>query len=217
MKTVDSQALGIVNRALGLTGAGAPLTEFLDGQVEQTLDIANLVRRGRALVGTNGFFYGVMENAHPSANTLTSTFAPFAPTLGDIPPYPSRMPPGFDIWILSATVDQPSGTGTFTGALLMAMRSPNQAWGIDDNAAAVAAADETVPLAFWDSVATQNRTFGVQESGDPVARIGIRLPRPSRGEETGLTFSSTSSALATFRCVIKLGVFPIGLGQDLLI
>jgi len=215
LKTVDSQALGIVNRALGLTGVGAPLTEFLDGQLDQVLDVGSLVRRGRTLAGSGGMFFGLLRNIHAAANSQVSEIQPYFPNGAEIDPYPNRVPLGFDVWVLAATVEQLSGTGTFTGALFMDPAANSQGWGIDQAGAAVTG-DRPMPLAFWDSVVAQDRTIALQEDGSPWVRIGMRLMRNAQSN-TGLRFSSTSSALATFDCYILLGFFPIGLGQDGLI
>lgn len=213
MKSVDSQALGLVNRALGLTGAGAPLTEFLDGTVEQTLDIAALVRRGRTQAGTTGIYYGTLLNNHAAANTQISGLSPYLTPVGALPPYPSPMPAGFDIWILAAAVQQISGSGTFTGALSINTSDAVQGWGIDEAGAAVTGLGR-FPLVFWDSVVTQTTEFGLTEAGQPLGWIGLRLLR-TPANDSSINFSSTSSAAAVFRCQILLGVFPIGLGQDI--
>ena len=215
MKTVDSDALGLVNRALGLTGAGAPLTEFLDGTVDQTLDVQSLVRRGRTLGRSGGIFFGLLRNIHAGAGTLTSRFEPYVGGTGAVLPYPSPVNIGFDLWVLAAITRQLSGTGTFTGALFLDPNTTILGWGVDDGGAAVSAAAR-MPLVFWDSVVTQTDEFGIMEDGQPWGRIGIRLPRLNRND-VGLVFSSTASALATFDCFIVLGMFPIGLGQDVLV
>ncbi len=212
MKTVDSQALAIVNRALGLSGAGASLTEFLDGSVDQTLDIGELVRRGRTIAKSQGIFMGLLRNIHAGSGTLTSSFPPYTGGTGAILPWPSPMPLGFDVWVIGAFVRQLSGSGTFTGSLIIDPNTTNLGWGVDDGGAAVSAAAR-IPLAFWDSVVTQTDEIALMEDGQPWAKIGMRLFRLNRND-VRLMFSSTASALATFDCFIMLGVFPVGLGQD---
>lgn len=212
MKTVSSQALGLVNRALGLTGAGAALTEFLDGQLDQTLDVAPIVRRGRTQAGTGGLYYGVFENNHAVADTQVSSIAPYRTPVGAIPPYPSPIPPDFDLWLIGAAMVRASGSGTFTGALFLGLGDVPQGWGIDEAGAAVVAST-SFPLAFWDSVVGQTVTFGLTEQGEPYVPIGLRMLRPPDQANT-LDFSSTSSAAAVFRLFVLLGLFPASLGQD---
>lgn len=216
MKTVDSDALGVVTRALGLSGRGAQITELTDGVVDQSLAVNDLVRRGRTQAGTAGMYIGILENVHTDAETLESSIEPYLTPTGAIPPYPSPMPAGFDIWLMAASVEQKSGAGTLSAALFVNPPDATQGWGIDDSGVAVIGAIPPGPIAFWDSVVTQTREFGLQESGEPWARIGLRLIRPPRSN-VEVRFSSTSTLTATFRCNILLGVFPIALGQDVLV
>jgi len=213
MKKVDSDVLGVVNRALGLSGVGAPLTEFTDGTLEQVISVNDLARRGRTQAGTSGLYYGVMENDHTDAETLISQFQPYTAATGAIAPYPSPMPAGFDVWIIGAAVDQVSGTGTLEAALFIDPPAANQGWGIDDSGAAVIAADGFA-IARWNGLATATREFGLQADGLPWARIGMRMMRPPLSNAV-LQFSSVSSATSVFRCYITIGVFPVGLGQDI--
>lgn len=209
MKRVDSDALGIVTKALGLTGRGAAITEFLDAQLDQTLDVLPLVRRGRTQAGTEGIFTGVLQNVHGAANSLTTSVNPYNIATGRIAPYPDPVPAQFDIWLLAAVVRQNSGTGTLSAVL--DFQSNVQGWGVDDSGVAVVAT-LTQPLAFWDAVAVEGITFGLRNGArGPYARLGIRLPRFG---DPVLTFRSTSSAVATFSCQVVLGVFPVSLGQD---
>ena len=213
-KKVDSDALGLVNRALGLSGAGAPLTEFLDGTIDQVLDVGALVRRGRTFLGTGGIYWGTLRCIHGGAGTLTSTIEPYIVATGGRAPYATPVPLGFDIWILAAQVDQVSGAGTFTGALFTTTNGL-VGWGVDDMGAAIEVSN-SVPLALFDSVVTESREFGINEAGNPFIKIGMRMPRPA-GNASVLTFSSTASDVATFDCYVLTGLFPIGMGQDILI
>lgn len=213
MKTVDSQALGLVNRALGLTGSGAPLTEFLDGQLDQTLNVTPIVRRGRTLAGSSGIFMGVLRNNHAGADSQTSVISPYNVPTGAIAPYPEVMGRGFDIWLLKAQAEQIAGAGTFSGALFVTLRG-QQGFGIDEAGAAVVR-DSVMLLAFWDTVVTEAREFGLLGGQFPLQHVGIRLPRSTAAAPgTELTWATTSSAAAVFDVQLWLGVFPIALGQD---
>lgn len=214
MKRVESDALDIVARAFGLTGEGTPgPTEFLDKELVQVVDVVPAIRRGRTQAGTAGTYWGVLRNIHGAADTQTSVIIPYDIATGAIAPFPAPMPRGFDIWLLAAAVDQLSGTGTFTGALFISTVG-SQGFGIDSASAAVVVTTPLV-LAHWDSVITQTHTFGLQESGNPWVRLGMRLPR-NDASDAALTFSSTSSAIATFDLYLLIGVFPTALGQDML-
>jgi len=211
MKQVDSDALGFVNKALGITGPGASATEFADGILDQVFDVTPAIRRGRTLAAGQGIFYGVLQNVHAIAESLETSVAPFNIQVGAIAPYPGDMSDLFDLWLLGASVRQISGTGTFTGSLMITYDPAVQGFGVDDSGVAVVLTRQ-LPLAFWDSVVSEGTTtFAIDEQGNPYAKIGIRLHRAT---DTLVTFRSTSSALATFACFLSLGLFPAGLGQD---
>jgi len=208
MISIDSDALGLINKSLGVTGRGAPVTELLDGEVNQTLDIAPIVRRSRTQAATDGLYRCVLRNVHGAANTITSSETPYNIAVGRIAPYPNPMPPQFDIWLLWASLLQVSGSGTLSAVLSLAV--PTQGWGIDDSGVAVVSA-LTQTIAAWDALFAVTVTIGLQQGNGPLAKIGLRLPRDLA---TNLLFRSTSSAVATFECQFLLGVFPVGLGQD---
>lgn len=212
MKTINSDALDLIARALGLSGVGAPLTEFLDGQLEQVLDVTTLVRRGRTQAGTGGIYTGVLENNHGAANTQISGIEPYTTAVGAIAPYPSPMPAGFDVWIIGATVRRVSGTGTVVAIMALDTIAPQQGWGIDEAGAAVVA-DDPLPLGHWNTIVASTDTYVATPDGELWVPIGLRVPRPPQSD-TSLNFSTTASAISVYRASVLLGVFPIGLGQD---
>ncbi len=213
MKTIDSDALAIVNRALGLTGAGAPVTEFPDGTLDQVLDVSALVRRGRTQAATQGIYGAVLRSVHGAADSNAVTVDPYeVGTTAVIAPYPNPMPPAFEVWLLGGSVRRVSGTGTLTAVLTMTFPAVNQGWGIDNNGVAVLVEAEH-PLVFWDASASEGITFGLRNgTRGPFQRIGTRVPRGSN-----LRLRSTSTALSTWDCSLILGVFPVGLGQDVVV
>ena len=205
---VNSQALSQVARALGLTGAGAGSTNFTDGVLDQVLSVNELVRRGMTLASSEGVFTAVLENAHGAANTLSTTVDPYAVPVGVIPPYPSPMPLDQEVWLLEAGVVRTSGSGTISADLHIDYPNSAQGWGVDDGGSGVVASPPRA-VAFWDSVVTGLTVFALQNGSNPTQKIGERLRRNG-----AVRFSSTSSSAATYQCVLLLGVFPIGLGQD---
>ena len=211
MKKIDSQMLESLNKALGLSGVGSPVTELTDGIVDQVVDVNPIVRRGRTQAQTGGIYTGVLRNIHTAANTITSSVNPYNVGAGVIAPWPDPMPPGFDIWAISASVLQISGTGTLACSLFVDY-DRQQGWG-QNNASAAVVSEERTPLAFWDALITlSGDQIGLLNGANgPHAKLSCRLP-VSRTLE--LVFISTSSATATFECQIVLGVFPTALGQD---
>lgn len=211
-KKIDSDALGVLNKSLGLSGAGSPMTELTDGIVDQVLSINEVARRGRTQAATQGIYTGLFENVHSAADTERSSVNIYDIGLGVIAPWPDPMPVQFDIWLLSATCSRLSGTGTVNASLGIIYGAAQQGWGRTDTGVGVVASPEHV-VALWDSViVVETFTFlRLEDVGGLSAQPGIRLPR---SPDTVLTFASASSAISTYRCQLVLGVFPASLGQD---
>lgn len=210
MKRIDSQALGILQRSLGLTGQGSPITELLDGTVDQVLEIGACVRRGRTQAGTEGIYAIIMECNHAIADTQTASWTPYNSGTGTIAPWPSPTPPGFDIWLLYVGGIQTVGSSTVNVALRIMNEAARQGFGIDEAGAAVVA-DSDIVIAHFDTALATTGSFLIQEGGSPIARLNIRLPRTTA---MTLQMSSTSSAATLNRLSIIVGLFPTALGQD---
>jgi len=212
MKKIDSQALGILNKSLGLTGAGSAITELMDGVVDQVLDIGPCVRRGRTQGVTGGIYTVRTRNTHTDASALTSTILPFNPTTSQLDPYPLLMPEQFDVWLIDANIIHISGSSATLSAALH-LNYPATFMGVSLVGPGTAAIS-THTLAHWDALVTENVTFGVL-AGDNGTRavFNLRLPRSLT---TALIFASTSVLTAAFSLELTLGVFPIALGQDVI-
>ena len=213
MKKIDSDALGVLNKSLGLSGAGSPVTELTDGIVDQSIDIVPAVRRGRTLAGSGGIFTATLRNIHPGLGSVLSQALPYevVPAIAR-PPYPTPMPAQFDIWLLSATVRQTGGAATLSGALFILYPTAQIGWGVDSLGVAVVA-DGLMPVASWDVIkGTGTISIGSNVGGSQTyQKIGTRLPRSPNLQ---LIFHSTASAITVFHCDMILGVFPVALGQD---
>jgi len=211
VREFKGQALDQVASTLGLTGAGALQTQLEDGSVIQTLDVAPFVRRGRTQSPQDGIWSAVLRNTHSGADTEESTGRPFN-AVGIINGYPPAVPRGtatVDIWLLTASVRQESGGGTIQAILSLNAAQQTQGWGEDDAGVAVVNSDQWA-LALWDTIVVGGRdTIATQESGSPLARLGIRMPFNSQ-----VRFETISSEAAVFDCQLTLGIFPNGLGQD---
>lgn len=216
-KTVKSQALEVLNQVLGLAGpqGGATQTQLDDDNLYQTIDVGPIARRSRAATLNEGLFFVIMQNIHAAANTQSSSWGPFKiETAGTFfPPFPNPITRGFDLWLIGATIEQDSGSGTLTAALNVFFPPAFQGFGIDSADAGVTDAIH-MPVANWDALVTVNDEFGTVPGGGSFARIGMRLPRAVGVE---MRFSSVSSAAATFNLQIIMGLFPSALGQDVLV
>jgi len=213
-KLIDSQALGILNSSLGLTGAGSGETELLDGTVDQSLDVNEIVRRGRTPAGSEGIFRVALKNIHGSGNVVSTAWSPYdVQTVGVIAPFPNPIPPSLDMWLLKASIQRTGGSGGLNIAALFVAQI-QQGIGRDSVAAAFVST-AVLTVALWEGVATASTTFGVDADGNnPLVNIGMRIPRKGAIISPVVTFTSSSGAAADYECVLIVGLFPVALGQD---
>ncbi len=211
VKRIDSDALGDVNLALGLSGAGSQLTELADGVVDQVLSVNELARRGRTQQSTQGLYYPTLRNVHSAADNESVTIDVYnVGATAQVEPYPSPMPKQFDVWLLGASLRLVSGGGSIGATLSLRVGTRAQGFGLVDDGTQVLVS-QPIRLVFWNTLITVNSTtFAVQNDRKPHHTIGIRIPRI--GSE--LIFASTSGAAATYDCQLIVGVFPAALGQD---
>lgn len=217
-KEVDSGALGLINRILGIAGSrtGAQSTELDDGVLVQTLDVAGVVRQGRAPAASGGLYRGVLQNVHSAADDERSQIDPYNPGASAFGGWPGAVPEGFDIWVLKASLVRSAGAGDMTGGqlrLFTNFATSNLGWGEDDAGAAFSSSQNPI-LAAWEGAANTNTAAGFAwypETGTAkvVADIGIRLRRGYI-----LTLDTTSSAALTCQCVMQVAIYPSAVGQD---
>jgi len=215
MKLIDSDALGDLTKALGLTGAGSRVTELSDGVVDQALDVVPVIRRGRTIGQSQGLFTGNLQNAHTDAETITNNIDPYAPgATFVVPPFPAIVPAQFDVWLINCTLRRQSGSGTLNAGLFYQPPAQNQAWGKTDGGAAQTQQDMQA-LAYFNTVFALNTVFGYFAStSGPLMPLGMRLPRGTAASNGLLRFVSISSATSVYNLSINMGLFPVSLGQD---
>jgi len=214
-REIDSQALFTINRVLGLAGTGAAQQTILDdGDLTQVLDVNPFVRRGMTLASRTGIYFGIFRNVHGAGGLINNIINPYeAPNSRDGFPAVITVQSGLELWLLGASGERLSGAGGLDEGLLQILfSSDQQAFGSDDSGGAVASS-ANLHVARWDGVSTATTTNAlVMEDGSTFARIGIRLSRLA----TGLRFISDASAAATFQLNVMMGLFPTGLGQDVI-
>ncbi len=204
MIEVDSQALQKVSKVLQLSRGGSQLTEFQDELLQQVLDIAPIARRGLTLASTEGIHGANIINVHPGADTQSTTVDPWNLAGSANPPFPNAIPTFFDLWLLRGSAFTSAGAGNFTSAdLTVLIPAANGAFG--------ALGATGMRLASWaDELSIQGGQLSTNAEGDGIPlRFGMRLPRNAT-----IRFRSTSTAAATYRFDMFLGLFPSSLGQD---
>lgn len=210
-KAVDSQALVGLNRILGLAGAGSTETFLEDGLLQQTYDVGDVVRRSRTQAGSAGWFYAMFKNTHAGAVGKQSTINPYATTVGQgLNSWQSPVEAGFDVWLMYATMQRASGGGLNAAVLMLVPSADMQCFGIDNVGSGVTSTTK-MPVAFWDSVdSVTGEDFGLTESGEMVVNINKRIRRG-----TTITYATDSAATAVFSMTAVFGLFPAGMGQDI--
>jgi len=208
-KTIDSDALQTLQRLLGMAGLLSGVTELDTENLTQVIDVGPIIRRSRALSGTDGVTFAIMENVHGGATSEASSLDPYEPgTVVARAPYPSSVPEGFDFWLLAVTGITTANTGLLTPPAILSVVQPAAAIGlaVDDAGAAPATLGGNMQVVHFD---TELGGFFMTEAGQPYAPIGLRLIRG-----TTLTFNTTSSAAATYQLRLICALLPGGLGQD---
>lgn len=217
MKKIESDALVLVNRILGLGGgSGQPDSSLDESTVSMVLNINDALRRGRAGGVDGGLFYSVFLNDHSAAGAETSTADPYDPSglVPTIGAYPTPVPRGFDVWYIGGSLDRSAGVGTLGGGVVfLSPTAQQQGFGVDEAGAAVVV-NPGISLIRWtglDASITGVSRGIVDGAGGFFARPILRLAR-------GVTISFKTEAVtaaAIFRHTAFFGVFPEGLGQDI--
>jgi len=208
-REIDSTALLLANRMLGVAGPGSAATELEDGILNQVLDVAPIVRRSRTLGGSGGWYYALMENVHLAANAQSSTLDLYA-AVGPINGYENPLPDRFDCWLMQASCRRIAGAGDLTdGVFSLNPAESQQGCGVDQAGAAFAGSSN-MALAVFDGIFTGGIAINTL-TNEANYKIGIRVPRGA-----SIIWGTTAGAAATFRGELAIGVFPVTTGQDLL-
>ena len=215
-KTIDSTALTALNRILGLAGAGSSGETVLeDDSVVQVLDILPIARRSRTPGVSTGMFICILENDHAGADDEQSTIDPYIPGVMINPTggYPAAVPAGFDIWITGICVMRATGVGDLTGGQID-LQSADSAmgWGVDDTATIVTAVSSPVLAAFavFNTLTNGGNKYAAEIG---TGRLRAKLAqRVRRGQQ--IRFNSTSGGALNVVAILEVGLFPAGLGQD---
>jgi len=223
MGLIDGLQLSTAQRIMGQTQNQLTGVTHLDADhVQYTVPLApELLRRSLSASTSTGLFLGIMENVHSGADDEACTFDPYIPDVFGAGVaqngYPSPVPAGFDFWVINATLLRTSGAGSVTAVLRQ--RSDlgfAVGWGIDDVQAPVVGSTSAPVMCHWtgfDAVAAGTEPVGL-ETGTGKAYAIPLMTRIRRGML--LVLSTTSSAAVEVQAIITCGLFPEGLGQDVI-
>lgn len=215
-RSIDSDALTLVQRQLGLSGVGESATELESDTLMQVFDASSAIRRGRADLATRGFFYGILKTLEAGAGGSNAAFigdaynvgAAFA--LGTFPPNIDIA--RFDLWLLnvSGVITDGAFAANDECVLQIGMNARQQGFGKDSGVPAVVAATPPNTVArFTESIDDGFSDVLVTDQGEPSVQVNLRLI-PGQA----LQMVTTSAAACDAQLSLMLGLFPVGMGQD---
>jgi len=211
MGLITTRLLTGIQQLVGGTPIGG-ITVLEDESVTQVLNVVPDVARRALSPAETGWWIANLDNDHGAADAELSRINPYSAGV-DVPAgsgYPLEVPLDQDVWLLGASVVRIGGVTDLVNASMLIDPVPRQqAWGRDDAGVAVVASGE-IPLALWGVL---NEVLAVDmailDGGGVFYRSAIRIPR-----NADILFRTESAGIAEFRLVIVLGLFPAGLGQD---
>jgi len=213
MSQIRNNLLKIVQSLVGGSPGSGP-TVLEDDSVTQTLPVVpHIARRSLTVGNVGGIFTAVLENVHSAADFEQSSITVYSPqTAARIAPYPVEVDKNFDIWLLGCSLVRTVGVGGLvSGRCGWNPSEETQGLGIDDAGAAVLSTP-IIGLARFDAIdasLTGVEGDGITEQGLNYQPINLRLSRRAT-----LVFSSESAAAAEFQLICVMGLFPAGMGQD---
>jgi hypothetical protein len=228
-RTMNSQALVLLDRILGLSGPGGEqYTTLDDGNVQQVLDIAAIARRSLTQAGSAGIYQLTMHATHDAGSLSNMFLDPYnfgaSVTLTSrTNSFPTPVPRGFDVWLIGASFStDTNGTRLDWGQLSLQSPSSHMALNIAQTNMG-GETQETNDLAWthlarWDTIHTDDMITGVvgrqlweTTNGRAYVPFNMRL---RRGQQLVAMNNSSSGEVQSY-LTCTLGLFPEGLGQDI--
>lgn len=216
---IDSSALTVLRRSLGIAGTGSGQTDLDDGNLSQVIDVVPISRRSLAF--GSGIWQFQMIFVHSNTTGRNTIFDPYEPkTAGGTPSnkngYPVIVPHGFDVWLIAmslTTNDATDFSSVTAGIVTAATASGMNITNTNGVSTSPGGAALEFPLAHWDTtdVMTNGTIAGLTIQGDLIARLGYRL---RRGERISVDSVTDTAGTATNSVTLTLGLFPVALGQD---
>jgi len=222
MGLIKGLQLRLVQSLYGIPGSqSSGVTEVDLDNVQQVINVVpEVLRRSDNVIGNNqgGWFQGTMQNVHSGADAELSTYVPYKMTVaggttvvGAAPGFPAPIPEGWDVWLIGCSLERTAGAGSVVA--LLSLNDNPLGWGIDDSGAAVTGSP-LISLVRFTSIVNDVGGYGYGIGADGMAfqRVGIRLP-----PKIDFEFRTNSTAAATVQLSIVMGLFPEGMGQDILV
>lgn len=229
MRLWDSDALRNLGKILGLRTKLPERIDFQDDLVQVTLDPLWEIRRALALPRAGGGFFTARIENGPHAvgvDTIISTVDPYdlnnsgntAVTYTD-PEYPVPVPEELDVWLIACTASVKAGAGNFSsGSLHYLIDANSMGWRTDDTSA-IATGDFLRLYANEVAGPVFTLLVGPDLTPDFLFQRPYRLPRARVFDSStvrGLRFTTENTGgTPTYRLDMLFGLFPAGMGQDM--
>jgi hypothetical protein len=218
MTLLEGSELSVIQRWFKLGGQAIRGATDLDlGNVSQTLPIVpEVLRRSMTESNLTGWSQGTLQNVHTAADDEVSGIDPYAPGTSAVAPFPALVPNGWDVWLMGVSAVIASGAATITGARVSVNPGDfQQSWGQDD-AGAPFVGDQRWTVAYFNTVQDDVTGPGLVPAlltpgGLPFVALKMRIPRGAN-----LAFHTESLGTSTYQALLLMGLFPAGLGQDIL-
>ena len=228
-RTMNSQALVLLDQMLGLSGPGGEqYTTLDDGNVQQVIEISEIARRSLTPAGTAGIYSAICKNRAEGAAGLNDNvvdpydLADSFTVDQDTNAWPTPVPRGFDVWLIDASVWTETNPSRVDWMELdLTVPSNHQAFFVTRDS--MGTPDQGTNdlthqgLVRWDTALDDDTVTGAAtvirwatENGTINASINKRIRRG-----TTINFKSHTNAQYVDCYVgLTLGLFPEGLGQD---
>jgi len=217
-KEIDSEALVLLRRGLGIAGVAGPSTLLEEDAVIQTVDVGQFARQG--LPPGKGIFNFLIRIITSVANpALTALIDPYEPTAVAVDlsqaPYPNPVPAAFDLWLINCGLQLDDSTFTSAqlqliypvGAIGVAGQNADSATNV---VTAVTPASQAQTIAGWDSdFASVGRDVGTLGGTGILQPLGFRIIRG-----TTLQLRVSAGGINTVDCTILAALMPAAMGQD---
>lgn len=214
MSFVKNPILLPLQKLVGISPTPQPVV-LDDTNISLTMPLVpDITRRSRTHGPTGGMYSGILRNVHAGADDESSTIDPYAPGADAVAPYPTSVDEGFDVWLLGLCGQMSQGSGDLITAGFASISVPDhmQGFGREDDGTPLALSPSFNVALFTgiDGTGSGNPPLTLAGSGQVWIELGIRLARGQR-----ITWKTTSSAAADFDLQMLIGLFPAGLGQDI--
>jgi len=218
MREFDSPSLRNLHRILKISTGPPQLVDIQDDVLQQMIGVNPFMRRELTPQGSSGIFTASILNTHTGSDTITTDVNPYTPGTTFVDPtYGDPVDPDLDVWLIMAHAQVITGDGDFgDGFLSIIMDATAMGW---RNEASAIAVNQIIQA--YDSERPVGSINFLYSSGTDVLFLSTDGGTPiriSREGDARIRFQTIKAGVgaATYKLFLTLGLFPVGMGQDVL-